>query len=479
MVFNDLRSFLDECEKCGDLEKVEGADWNLEIGTISELAAEKFGPVLLFDKIKGYPPGYRVATDLYTTKERIAMAFDMPRETPKLDIIKQIRVAANDFKSVKPIEVKSGPVMQNVKMGDDVDLLAFPTPIYHEHDGGRYIGTGHIAITRDPDTGYINAGVERVMIHDKNRLSFYISPGKHNRIIRQKYWDKGESCPVVMAFAPDPIVYLAGALHVPWGTSEFEWAGWMRKKPVEVIKGKVTGIPFPAHDEIVVEGEYLPPEKEQREEGPFGEWTGYYAGGRQLEPVVKVKALYYRDNPILAGVPPLKPPLHNFAVPIISTPFVWNDLEKTGISGIKGVWQLEAGGGRLITVISLKQEHIGHAKQAALVAAGGHGGGYMGRFVIVVDEDIAPTDVNDVLWAVATRSDPATSIDIIRDCWGTRLDPMVGPEKREKKDYSHSVAIINACKPFVWMNEFPRTNKASPELRKKVIEKWKGKVRSL
>lgn len=130
-------------------------------------------------------------------------------------------------------------------------------------------------------------------------------------------------------------------------------------------------------------------------------------------------------------------------------------------------------------VISIKQEHIGHAKQVGLVAAGGHGGGYMGRFVIVVDEDIDPTDVNDVLWAVATRSDPETSIDIIRGCWGTRLDPMVGPEKRERKDYSHSVAIINACKPFTWKDEFPRTNKSSPELRKKVIEKWAGKVRSL
>ena len=477
MATDDLRGFLKECEEHDDLEKVEGAHWDLEIGTISELSAEKGGPAFLFDSIKDYPPGYRVATNLFTSKERMATAFHFPREIEKLEFIKKLR--GTEYNRVEPVEVDSGPVMQNALFGDDVDLFTFPVPKYHEHDGGRYMGTGHIVIMRDPDEGYINAGVERAILHDRNTLGLYISPGKHNRIIREKYWSKGQSCPVVMTFGPPPILYLAAALHVPWGISEFDWAGWLRGQPIEVIKGKLTGIPFPADDEIVIEGEYLPPETEVREEGPFGEWTGYYAGGRQLEPVVRVNALYYRDDPILAGVFPLKPPLHNFIVPIISTPVVWDDLERAGITGIKGVWQLEAGGGRLITVVSIKQEHIGHAKQAGLVTAGGHGGGYMGKLVIIVDEDIDPTDVNDVLWAVATRCDPATGIDIIRDCWGTRLDPLLSPEKRSRKDYSHSVAIINACKPLTWKDEFPKTNKSSPELRKRVLDKWGDKVHAL
>lgn len=477
MVFDDLRSFLEQCEKDGDLEKIDGADWNLEVGTISEMVAEKFGPALLFDKFDGYPEGYRVATDLFTTKERIALAYGFPREIDKLELIRSLR--AKDFNPVKPVEVKTGPVMENVYEGDQVDMLKFPTPIFHEHDGGRYIGTGHTVIMQDPETGYYNLGVERVCIHDKNTLSLFISPGKHNRVIREKYWAMGKRAPVVMTFGPEPALYLSAALHVHWGVSEYDYAGWMRNKPVEVMKGPVTGIPFPAYDEIVIEGEYLMPEEERREEGPFGEWTGYYGGGRQLEPVVKVKALYHRNNPILAGVPPLKPPLHNFGAPILSAPVLWDDLENAGIGGIKGVWQLEAGGSRMLTVVSIKQQYIGHAKQAGLVAAGGHGAGYMGRYVIVVDEDIDPTDINDVFWAVCTRSDPAGSIDIIRDCWGTRLDPMVSPEKRAKKDYSHSVAIINACKPYAWINEFPLTNKASKELREKVLAKWKGKMRSL
>jgi len=107
-----------------------------------------------------------------------------------------------------------------------------------------------------------------------------------------------------------------------------------------------------------------------------------------------------------------------------------------------------------------------------MVAAGGHGGGYMSRYVIVVDDDIDPTNAEEVLWAIATRCEPENSIDILRDCWGTPLDPLLPPEKRRSKDYSHSLAILNACRPFSWKDEFPVVNKASDELRSKVIKKW-------
>ena len=147
----------------------------------------------------------------------------------------------------------------------------------------------------------------------------------------------------------------------------------MRNKPLEVIRGERTGLPFPAHDEIVVEGECLPPEVELRAEGPFGEWPGYYGGATAMEPVVKVKALYHRNNPILAGVPPMRPPGRGYGVELRSAS-VWDDLEKAGVTGVKGVWQHPEGGGRMLMAISIEQDHIGHAKQAGLVAAGGYGG---------------------------------------------------------------------------------------------------------
>ncbi len=126
----------------------------------------------------------------------------------------------------------------------------------------------------------------------------------------------------------------------------------------------------------------------------------------------------------------------------------------------------------MLTVISLKQEYGGHAMRAALTAAGSHSGGYMAKVVIVVDEDIDPSDLNDVLWAVVSRADFDTSVSIVKGCWGSRLDAALPPDKREKGDLTHSIMIINACKPFHWRDRFPPVNKAGEELRTKIIEKW-------
>lgn len=470
----DLRTFLEECRKSNDLLELQGVDWDVELGTITEILAEKKGPALLFDKFKGYDDGFRVTTDMYTTVKRFAMAVGMPPETNGLEIIKKWR--AKEFKPIKTKEVKTGPVMENVNTGDDVNINKFPVPRYHEFDGGRYIGTGVAIIMKDPDEGYVNVGVQRVMVQDEKTVSLYISPGKHNAIIRKKYWSNGKACPVVMDFGPAPLLFLSAASHVPWGVSEFEWAGYLGNGPMDVISGPITGIPFSSASEIVIEGEYLPPEVETRPEGPFGEWQGYYASGSRTEPIVRVKAVYHRNNPIIAGAPPIKPPNYAFAVQVRTTPLLWNELEKAGITGIRGVWQHGAGGGRLISIISLKQEYGGHAMRAALTAVGSHAAGYMSKLVIVVDEDIDPTDTDEVLWAVVTRANFEDAVSIIKGCWGTHLDPALPPEKREIRDLTHSVMVINACRPFHWKEKFPAVNRASDELRMRIIEKWSEKI---
>ena len=474
-MFNDLRSLLEKYDSEKKLKVIEGADWDIELGAISELVAEKYGYALLFDNIKGYPQGFRVATNLYGTTELFATAVGMPPDTPKMELIKKFR--GKEYKPIKPQEVKTGPVMQNVKFNDDINLLDFPVPKYHELDGGRYMGTGHLVIMRDPDTGWINAGVQRAMISDKNTLSLHIAPGKHNRIIMEKYFAKGEACPVVMAFSPDPITYMSSVLQVPWGVSELEYAGWIRNEPLEVIRGELTGIPFPANDEIVIEGEVLPPNIETRLEGPFGEWTGYYGGGVRALPIVRVKAIYYRNNPILIGNPPLKPsivPFAGIAVPITTAPVIWDNLEGAGVRGVQGVWQLEGGGERFIPVISIKQDHQGHSNQAAYVALGCHGSGYLSRIIIVVDEDIDPTNTNEVLWAISSRCDPQNQMNIVKGCWGGGLDPILSPKQREDQDFAHSVLVIDACKPFNWKEKFAPVSQISPELKNKIINKWES-----
>ena len=469
-MIEDLRDFIDEMDKRGQLKKVDGADCETEIGAITEVVADRDGPALLFDNIKDYPKGYRVLS--YACSEigqRIGFGLD-EKQSP-FEIVRKWKDQWNEFKPLPPVEVQSGPVMENVLTGDDVNILKFPAPKWHEKDGGRYIGTGVVTITKDPDEGWINVGTYRVMVHDEKTVGFYISPGKHGRVMREKYWDRGESCPVVMCFGEEILLFGLSTLRLPWGWSELDVAGHMRGKPIEIIRGEVTGLPIPAKAEIVIEGFAPPPSVEVRHEGPFGEWTGYYASGSRPEPVVHVKAIYHRDNPILLGQPPIKN-RDTFPIPLQSAATLWNKLESAGMTGIKGVY-FHGAGGRPLGVVSIKQQYLGHAKEVAHASASLFTGGALaGKWIIVVDDDIDPSNLEDVLWAVYTRCDPEMSIDIVRGFLTSPLDPSLRPEKRNSGDITTAKIIMNACRPYHWKNEFPQVSRCSDDLRKKVSEKF-------
>jgi 4-hydroxy-3-polyprenylbenzoate decarboxylase len=311
------------------------------------------------------------------------------------------------------------------------------------------------------------------MIQDKTTLAFYASPGKHATIMREKYWAMGKPCPVAMCFGQDPILFAISTMSLPWGLSEYEMAGYIKGKGVEVMIDPGTDLPIPASAEIVACGFSPPPEVDSRPEGPFGEWQGYYASGTRNEPVVHIETLYHRNNPILFGQPPVKPPVNTwFPIPIHTATFLWNQLEKAGMMDIKGVY-VHGPGNRIIAVISLKQRYLGHAKQVATLAGAFlQGGACTGRYIITVDEDIDPSNLDEVLWAVCTRCDPEKYIDIVPGFLTSPLDPMISPDKRARKDYTTAKVFINACKPYHWKDQFPPINVAEPELRKKVLSKW-------
>ncbi len=128
--------------------------------------------------------------------------------------------------------VTSGPILENVKTGDEIDMTIFPTPHWHELDGGRYIGTADCVITGEPEEGgWVNVGIYRVQIHNKNTLGLYVSPGHHARIMREKYWEKGKSCPVVVTFGQDPLLFLVAGQSMPYGMSELDYYGGLRGAP--------------------------------------------------------------------------------------------------------------------------------------------------------------------------------------------------------------------------------------------------------
>jgi 4-hydroxy-3-polyprenylbenzoate decarboxylase len=258
---------------------------------------------VLCDEIPGHAKGYRVLVNPFNSFKRVALALGLPTDTDVWTALKLWRERIVNARPIDPVEVKDGPVMENVLTGDKVDVLKFPTPLWHEADGGRYIGTASADVTRDPDSGWINLGTYRVMVHDKNRVGFYISPGKHGRIHREKYFAKGEPCPVAVAIGLNPVLYLASCSEVP--TRESETRGWWQSWRAYQSDQGITGLPIPA--DAKSSGRFAYP-NEKLIEGPFGEWTGYYASASREEPVLQVKAIYHRNNPIITASPPNRPP---------------------------------------------------------------------------------------------------------------------------------------------------------------------------
>jgi len=470
----DLREFIKEAEDWGECRMIEGANWDLEIGRIAELSLSvPEPPLLLFDDIKGYPRGYRIAVNPLNSSRRLARALGLPAELTGIDRVKAWRDRISGFKSVPPVEVKTGPVKENIVVGEEIDLFKFPAPKWHEHDGGRYIGTADMIIQRDPDSGWVNVAIYRTMVCDRDSVGYHCVAGHHGALIAQKYWDRGLSCPIAIVCGMAPQLFAAANSVMPLGVSEYDFAGWIGNEPIEVVKGETVDLPIPAKAEIVLEGELVSPEDETVMEGPFGEWEGYYSGVRCPHPVVKIKAILHRNDPIILGAP-MRVGAHDDE-PLMTLDFsaqLWAELDRQ-IPGVTGVSFVPAARRWPLLVVAIKQLYPGHAKQAALAAAGVYRGAtYVGRFIMVVDDDIDPTNIAEVLWALGTRCDPKEQIDFLSDRLSMASDPRLEPEKREIGDYTTTTAIINACRPYSWIDQFPKPIKSSREVLEETRQKW-------
>jgi 4-hydroxy-3-polyprenylbenzoate decarboxylase len=471
-MYRNLREFIAEVEKLGALRHVAGADPHHELGGITEVAAGMAEcPALLFDRIKGFPAGFRVFTNATTNAQRAALALGIDPTLRPLDILKTWMGRRAALKPQPPVVVKAAPFLANSTQGDAVDLAKLPAPVWHSQDGGPFIGSGSVVVMRDPDDGWINASIYRVQVHTRNKVTVQFDhQGRHGAIIAKKYWDAGKPCPLAVVSGPDPALFIAGFEYLPAGQSEYDFAGAIKGAPIEVIAGPATGLPLPAEAEIIFEGLLLPPSQETLPEGPFGEFTGYYAAAKRPCPVMQVTALHYRDDPILLGSPPMKPPRFHFGLPFRAAS-IWSQLEMAGVTDVVGVWQHVS---QLMTVVALKQRYAGHAKRAALIAAANS---YMGRLVVVVDEDVDPSNLNDVMWAITTRCEPAEQIDIVRDAWSSALDPRIHAEAKERGVTSHSKAIIEAVRPFAWIDKFPPTSALSQDEARTIEAKWGAVLR--
>ena len=392
-------------------------------------------PALLFEKpmsVKGEISRFKLATNLYATRQRCALALDMDPADWKLGL--SLEYARREDTLVDPVVIdpKNAPVKEVVKTGDDVDLSDLPIVRHHEMDGGPYIDM--VCVMRDPDAGFYNASFHRNEYRNPRRVGIHMSP-RHNWTIYRKNEVKNRPTPVAIIVSHHPAFYL-GALNVAgFGVDDYHLIGGIMGEPLRLTASETWGSDFlvPADAELVIEGLVLP--KEREVEGPFGEFPGTY-GPQRWKPVIDVKVMTYRrdaiyqdifvghrDTWIVGGIPK-EGSLYNAIRGVVPT--------------TKAVHFAISGTCRFNCYISVDKRTEGETKQAALMAMAQCD---FVKNVVVVDADIDPFNEQEVMWAVATRVQPDNDIDIIRNIKGNTLDPSL------THDIKGSKMIIDATKP--------------------------------
>ncbi|MFN8456380.1 MAG: phenylphosphate carboxylase subunit beta [Anaerolineae bacterium] len=459
----DLRGFIQLAEQEGELKRVKAeVDWNLELSHIAKLNEERSGPALLFENVKDYHSP--VITSVCTTTSRLALIMGMPKSASLVDLMREwVNRSRN---KVPPQWAESAPCKENVDVGDQVDLFKFPVPHVYPRDGGRYFGTAVYVVTKDPDRGWINLGTYRLQILNKNTLGTQFIKGKHAEIMLKRYGELKKPMPVAAIIGGDPLLFLMGASRLSAFESEYDIAGAIRSRPIEVVKGETVDLPIPAGAEIVAEGEVDP--EAMLPEGPFGEYTGYYSGiGTTPRPFIKVNCVTYRNDPIfwLTTVGRAVTDTH-MTMALTYGATLWQQLEAMRIPGIKSVYCPPEGAGRFLAIISVKQMYPGHAAQVGTAAISTEMGAYGLKTVIVVDEDVDAWDIPRVMWALSFRFQPSRA-EFIGRGRSTPLDPSLPIDARDIT----SRIILDCTIPFEW-KEKPIPIILDSEVVKRVEARW-------
>ncbi len=471
MPYNDLREFIDALEKSGDLHRIKKeVDWNLEAGAVMRKGCEELGPAILFEKIKDYPEGYRVLGNPLASFRRLAIALDMPPDSTYTEILNKYDEGRKSL--IKPNLVSDGPCKEEIHIGNEVDLYEFPALMIHGGDGGRYLCTWHVTATKDPDSGWINWGMYRAMIHDKKRLGGLIVPQQHIGVIYAKYEERGKPMPFAISIAPEPVTTFIGTSCIPHGVSEVDVIGGVRGEPLNLLKCETNDLFVPATSEIVIEGEVMP--YERMEEGPFGEYPGYQTSGRSPKPIYNVKAITHRKNPILtASNMGMAIDDCDVAMNISMASDIRSDLVKAGLP-ITGVY-IPPESCIFAVVVSTKTPYSGIANRIASCIWANKNGSFLTK-VIVVEADVDPTDMREVFHAFSTVHHPIRGTNTLSNAPGHLLIPYLSEHERT---YGIGANVVYDCTwPKDWKEEeIPKKasfkNIYPKEIQEKVLNNWK------
>ncbi len=470
--WRDLREWLELLRQHDLLLTIDGeVDPEEELGAVTFMTARQHGaPALLFQNLKNNRSDARILSNMLgSSKERYALAVGLSPSLSTAEIIAATRVLLK--RRLPPVWIgkDEAPVNERVTRGEEIDLTRLPVPKFWPGDGGRFLGTGAITLTSDPVTGRINVGVYRQMLHSARRVGLNFVPGRDGLFDVEAWWARGQPCEVVVAYGIDPVLFMAGAQRFGAQELELDVAGGLMGRPIELTRGECVSLPIPARAELVIEGVLRQGDMEI--EGPLGEFHGFYSGARSPKPVIDVLALHSRPAPIITAALMANYPAGEIGTyhAIMRSARILDNLEQIGVPGIQGVYvQPAAASASCMVVVSLKQLYPGHAAQALALTAQCPAAVYYTKWIIAVDEDVDPTDFDQVMWALSTRCNPADDLDVMRNTLTFRADLSLPAQARPHG----SKVLINACKPYRYLKELPVRTLLRRGVYDRVARRW-------
>jgi len=482
MLYKDLRDFIRQLEKQGELKRVAiPVDPYLEMTEICDRTLKQGGPALLFENPTGY--NIPVLANLFGTPRRVAMGMGAESVTELRGIgellatlkepepPKGMKDAWEKFPVFKqvlnmaPKLVSSPPCQELVREGDEIDLSVFPIQTCWPEDAAPLI-TWPLVITKGPNKERQNLGIYRQQVIGKNKVIMRWLAHRGGALDFRE-WQKaypGKPFPVSVALGADPATILAAVTPVPDTLSEYAFAGLLRGSKTEVANCLINDLQVPASAEIVLEGFIYP--DETAPEGPFGDHTGYYNEVDEF-PVFTIERITQRQAPIyhstFTGRPPDEPAVLGVALNEVFVPILQKQFPE-----IVDFYLPPEGCSYRMAVISMKKQYAGHAKRVMFGTWSYLRQFMYTKFVIVVDDDVNVRNWEDVIWAITTRMDPARDLTILEN---TPIDYL---------DFASPVSGLGSKVGFDATNKWPgETNREwgrpivmSPEIIKKVDAMW-------
>jgi len=429
MQYKDLREFIDQLEKMGELKRISlSIDPVLEMTEICDRTLKQGGPALLFENVKGHD--VPVLGNLFGTARRVALgmgeestealrgvgellAFLKEPEPPKG--LKDAMSTLPKYKKVidmAPKRVKNAPCQEVIIEKDQVDLNKIPVQTCWPGDAAPLITWG-LVVTRGPNKERQNLGIYRQQVIAKNRVIMRWLSHRGGALDFKEFQksNPGEPFPISVVLGCDPATILGAVTPVPDSLSEYAFAGLLRGSRTEMVKCQTNDLDVPASGEYILEG-FLYPD-DMAEEGPYGDHTGYYNEVESF-PVFTIEKITHRKDPIYhstyTGRPPDEPAMLGVALNEVFVPILQKQFPE-----IVDFYLPPEGCSYRLAVVSMKKEYPGHAKRVMLGVWSFLRQFMYTKFVIVVDDDVNTRDWKDVIWAMTTRMDPKRDMTFVEN----------------------------------------------------------------